>query len=72
MGKKKAKVVVSARAMTDEQFRLHLEKRHLQQGEYATLASFHGGNAFADCRPTHETYHRYLHRTGEYAHVHQQ
>lgn len=55
--------VRKAAKMPDEDFRKHLELRHIPAGDYADLTAFHPGDAFRANRPTNETYHAHLHRT---------
>lgn len=55
--------VRKAHKMSDENFRTHLELRHIPAGDFADLTAFHPGSTFAANRPTHETYHAHLHRS---------
>ena len=62
--------VQPAEEMTDEEFRQHLTLRHIPYADFADLKGFHPGSTFAAVRPTHNTYHTYLHERFEYDHEH--
>jgi hypothetical protein len=56
--------------MPAEDFRRHLELRHIPAGDFASLKGFHPGANFAHDRPTYAAYHTHLHERYDYDHTH--
>lgn len=62
--------VPAAENMTDDNFRQHLNLRHLPEGDWADLTELQGGAAFPKNRKAYQAYHIRLHEMGEYEHEH--
>lgn len=61
--------VQAEQGMMDEQFRQHLEHRHIPYGDFADLKSFHP-STFRTNRSTFAAYHRRMHGGYDYDHRH--